>query len=97
MPLTTTSLQNVLADERHLGFGYATSDVLPPSRRERLDRAVVAVANDLGLDEETLFHWTNSKYGRWLVDLVYGNDAPPTQATVPLAVEEALDGVEVLS
>lgn len=96
-------LQMALEDDRHLGFGYATADVIgSASRRRSLDRAVVAVANEVGLDSETLFHWTNSKWGRWLVDGVHGRNEPPTRATVraylnPSAVAEALDGVEVLS
>lgn len=66
--LTTADLEAALNDERHLGFGYATRDYLPTSLRERLDRNVVWVANDLGLDAETLFHWANSKNARWLCD-----------------------------
>lgn len=80
--LTVTDLRQTLADERHLGFGYACCSDLPETTRERLDRAVVAVANELHLSPEDLFHWSNSKYGRWLYDAVQGNDKPPTRATV---------------
>jgi hypothetical protein len=80
--LTVDDLHATLADERHLGFGYACCDVLPPGKRERLDRAIVAVANQLELDRETLFHWSNSKHGRWLADAAYGRDEPATRATV---------------
>jgi hypothetical protein len=80
--LTVADLYETLNDERHLGWGYATLDVLGDSKRDRVDRAIVAVANDLGLTYEELFNWSNSKHGRWLADRVYGNDAPATQATV---------------
>jgi hypothetical protein len=101
--ISTDTIERALADGRHLGFGYAcTRDIESESKRQRLDRATVAVANELGLDDETFFHWANSKYGRWLADAVLGRDEPPTKATVrqylnPPAVEQALDGVEVLS
>ena len=99
--LTTSDLEAALGDERHLGFGYAISRDLGESRRKRLDRAVVRVANDLDLDAETLFHWANSKWGR-LVDGVYGRNESPSSETVrnylnEKAVAEALDGVEVRS
>lgn len=61
-------LTRTLGDERHLGFGYATADDLSNSKRERLDRCIVSVANELALDYEDLFHWANSKNARWLVD-----------------------------
>lgn len=67
--LTVADLVAALNDERHLGWGYATREYLSESRRERLDRAVLAVANSLGLSAEDLFHWTNAKFGRHLVDM----------------------------
>lgn len=82
--LTVRDLNRTLADPRHLGFGYASTTTygLTGARRDRLDRAVVAVANELGLDYEALFAWSNSKFGRWLADDVYGCGAPPTRTTV---------------
>jgi hypothetical protein len=76
MKLTIDNLEAALADERHLGVGYweSRSVEMPKRKLERLDRAVIRQANALGLDQERLFHWTNSKYGRWLVDDVYGCD-----------------------
>lgn len=100
MTITTESIEQALADERHLGWGYAcTRDIESESKRDRLDRATVAVANELGLDAETFFHWTNSKYGRWLTDAVLGRGEPPTKATVrqllnPSAIEQATEGVK---
>lgn len=96
--LTKDDVEACLADDRHLGVGYATSRDLSPSKADRLDRCVVAVANELGLDRESLFHWTNSKYGRWLTDAVLGNDAPINAETVRRllnaeAVEVAQDGL----
>lgn len=64
--LTTADVERTLLDDRHLGFGYASSLHLPHALRARLDASVVAVANELGLDYEQLFAWSNSKYGRWL-------------------------------
>jgi hypothetical protein len=78
--LTIQDLHETLADERHLGWGYAGRDRLAASKRDRLDRAVVAVANELGLDTETLFHWSNSKNGRWLID--EATDSAPTRDLV---------------
>lgn len=80
--LTTDDLDACLADDDHLGWGYAIASDLSNSKRERLDRAVVAVANELGLSKRDLFHWTNSKYGRWLVDGIYGRDESPSKASV---------------
>lgn len=103
MTLTTADLDAALADDRHLGHGYATRDYIESqSKRERLDRAVVAVANDADFSAEELFHWTNSKWGRWLIDGVYGRNESPTQATVRRYLNaetlvEATEGVEVLS
>lgn len=96
--LTVEDLHATLLDDRHLGFGYSYCEHLSPGTRERVDRAVVAVANELGLDRETLFHWSNSKYGRWLYDAVYGRSEPPTRTTVrellnPEAVAAATEGV----
>lgn len=80
--LSVEDLHRTLEDERHLGFGYACCDVVTGSRAGRLDSAIVYVANELGLSYEDLFHWSNSKYGRWLADGVYGRDESPTRATV---------------
>ncbi len=87
--LTVQDLHETLADERHLGFGYACCRDLPEATADRLDRAIVAVANEMELDRETLFHWSNSKYGRWLYDAVYGREEPPTQKTVRGLLNEA--------
>lgn len=82
--LTVEDLHRTLEDERHLGYGYATVGLIieSESRRNRLDRAIVAVANELELSYEQLFDWSNSKYGRWLADGVYGRDESPSRATV---------------
>lgn len=80
--LTVADLHATLEHEDHLGWGYACCHDLSESRLARLDKAIVAVANDLGLTTDELLIWSNSKHGRWLHDRVYGNDAPPTRATV---------------
>ena len=82
MTVTVIDLLDTLADERHLGHGYACTDVLSDSRRARLNHAVVGVANEEGLTRDELFTWSNSKHGRWLADRVYGNNAPISRATV---------------
>lgn len=95
-PLTTDDLERTLADDRHLGFGYAcTLDIASSSKRVSLDRAIVAVANELGLDYEQLFDWSNSKYGRWLADAVVGRGAKPNRETVRYFLNE--DALAVLA
>lgn len=86
--LTITDLHETLAHEDHLGWGYACLDVLSDSKRKRIDRAIVAVANELSLTTDQLFMWSNSKHGRWLADRVYGNDAPINRATVRTELNE---------
>lgn len=80
--LTVADLHATLEHEDHLGWGYACCHDLSESRLARLDRAIVAVANEAQLTKAELLTWSNSKHGRWLHDRVYGNDAPPTRATV---------------
>jgi hypothetical protein len=80
--LTLDDLEDCLNDEEHLGWGYAIRDNLSASRQARADKAVVAVANELGLTKRQLFHWTNSKYGRWMIDGMYGRDEGISRATV---------------
>jgi len=70
--LNIDHLAAALEDDRHLGFGYATSRHLPHGYRTRLNNAVIAVANEIGLTEEELFDWSNSKTGRHLVDVCSG-------------------------
>lgn len=84
--LTLTDLRNATNDDRHNGFGYAESRYLSDSRRERLDRAVVAVANELGLTYETLFLWADSKYGRHLCDMASHEN--PTRKLVRLYLSQ---------
>lgn len=103
--LRVEDLERALADERHLGWGYAGRGYLAKATADRLDRAVVTAANELGLDYETLFHWTNSKNGRWLADAACDQNRP-TSAEIrdlartylnPATIASALDGVEVAS
>jgi hypothetical protein len=90
MALTVQDLEATLEDERHLGYGYACSRDLSPSKATRLDRAVIAVANELDLDQEDLFEWSNSKHGRWLTDRIYGRNASISRATVRLEMSEKI-------
>jgi hypothetical protein len=80
--LTVEDLHETLEHEDHLGFGYACCIDLPHTKRDRLDRAIVAVANEEGFSKSELLTWSNSKHGRWLADLVMGNGYAPTRATV---------------
>lgn len=82
MELTTKDLEDALADPQHLGYGYATAGNLRRSQATALDNAVVRVANELDLDPVAFFDWTNSKYGRWLVDGVEGCGEKPNAETV---------------
>jgi hypothetical protein len=70
--LTVADLERALLDERHNGWGYATRYGLSESRRRQLDGTVVGVANELGLDTDQLFAWTDCKSARWLVDAASG-------------------------
>lgn len=45
----------------YLGYGYLGNDF----RTEDTDRYLVKAANKLGIAEEDLFEWCNSKFGRW--------------------------------
>ena len=97
--LTVADLHATLNDGRHLGFGYAEVDIYVEGKtREQLDATIVEVANELGMSREDLFHWSNSKYGRWMGDAVYGRNAPPNRETVesllsPEAIRFSQDGI----
>lgn len=99
--VTVEALHATLEDERHGGWGYqCVADVVTGVRRERLDKAIVSVANELRLNDELLFHWSNSKNGRWLADAVYGCSESPSRETVrklmgPRAMRRATEGVEI--
>jgi hypothetical protein len=84
MTLTAADVAATLDNPEHLGFGYARTraDGLPEATVTALDAAVAAVANELGLTAGQLFHWSNSKHGRWLTDAVWGRGEPATPATV---------------
>jgi hypothetical protein len=89
--LTVADLHATLADERHLGWGYAcTSDITSTYKRAALDRAIVGVANEEGLTAEELFQWSNSKWGRWLTDDIIGRDGQPSRATVRRYITRAI-------
>jgi hypothetical protein len=67
-PLTVADLERALADDRHLGYGFAERRNLTAARSQQMGRAIIREANALGLDYEALFHWTNSKHARWACD-----------------------------
>jgi hypothetical protein len=80
--LTVNELDAALARSDHHGFGYAESRYLDAKRRRALDAAVIEVANELMMTADDLFAWTDSKHGRWLIDGVYGRNAPANAETV---------------
>jgi hypothetical protein len=81
-------------DERHLGWGLAISENLNENLQGRLHRAVAKQATKLGLTYDELFHWTNSKLGRWTVDGVYGCDMSPTAAVAAYMTAEQVAEVQ---
>lgn len=96
-PLTAADVAATLDDPRHLGYGYneTRKHGMPTAKMAALDRAVAAVANELGLTAEALFHWSNSKHGRWLDDAIDGREEGPSLDTVRKhlnrrAVQEAM-------
>lgn len=80
--LTVNDLVAALAREDHHGWGYSTRRYLDDKRQRELDAAVVEVANELMINYDALFEWSDSKWGRWLVDAVHGRDEPATVETV---------------
>lgn len=92
--LTRHDVADCLNDDRHLGFGLAEASVMTSRNRERLFAAVARRANDLSLTKEELFHWTNSKHGRWLVDSVYGCGEPVAAAVASHMTAERVAEVQ---
>lgn len=90
--LTLADLERALEDDRHNGWGYATSRSgwLSPTAMARLDCRVIDTANQLGLDYEELFQWTDSKYGRHLVDTIGGVRDVTFAAVRPYLNENAM-------
>lgn len=67
------------ADDRWLGFGYLgerrnalQGHSALVERVPAIDALVIAHATAAGWDADTLFHWANSKDGRWFADVVFG-------------------------
>jgi len=81
-PLVVADLETALKREDHAGFGYAERRYLDGTRQREIDAAVIEVANELLMTADDLFTWADSKYGRWLIDGVYGRNEPATVETV---------------
>lgn len=78
--ITYQDLLNALIDERHLGNGYAIrSYTTDPRKIVAMDEMVVLMANKEGWDLEQLFQFTNSKFGRYVVDCWMGGDKDRAQ------------------
>jgi len=75
-PLTVALIEAGYNDDRYLGWGYL-------NERRNADPALVAVADALVIrlanqerwTAEILFHWLNSKNGRWFADEIFGGSA----------------------
>lgn len=75
--LTTANLDQMTTREDWLGFGYLgerNNQVDPQSANlvNAADAMLLDHANSLGLTEEELFDWANSKNGRWYGDCWFG-------------------------
>ena len=90
MTLVLDDLDAALEDGRHNGWGYLTSRHLRVRQAAALDIAVIDVANELGLNYEDLFSWTNSKNGRWLVDGIESDTKPTAKLVREYLNEETM-------
>jgi len=74
--LTTADIDAGLTDERWLGWGYLGERSRSEQNATEADAVVLRFARVLGWDREDLFHWMNSKDGRWFGDWAFGCDGP---------------------
>lgn len=72
--LTTTDITAGYEDERWLGWGYLQGRTNDEEIDAGADAYVLARAAERGWDREDLFHWMNSKDGRWFADWYFGGD-----------------------
>jgi hypothetical protein len=81
--LTAAVFDEFSRDDRWLGFGYLgerrnrLSDIDPdrpaePDLVAAIDQRIVDHANAEGWTRDDLFHWANSRDGRWFGDVVFG-------------------------
>jgi len=84
--LTAADFDRMMSDDRWLGYGYLGE------RRNRLeegdstvaaDALAVAAANELGLTYDEVFHWANSKDGRWFGDCMFGANGSHAEKYLP--------------
>jgi hypothetical protein len=77
--MTRTDIEAGLEDERWLGWGYL-GERSRTDDTAAADALVLRFAAERGWDAEDLFHWANSKDGRWFGDWAFGgfdlNDQP---------------------
>jgi hypothetical protein len=71
--LTTKDIEAGYEDERWLGWGYLGERDRTDGPTDRADAIVLRFAAERGWDAEDLFHWANSKDGRWFGDWAFGS------------------------
>lgn len=88
--MLTTELFNQMAeDDRWLGFGYLgeRANFLEGNGDVEVvtdaDEKAIAEANVMGLDEDELFEWANSKNGRWYGDCMFGGNGRDAERYLP--------------
>jgi hypothetical protein len=84
--LTTEDIALGYSDERWLGWGYLgerdrAADAGIDTRHA--DEVALRFANANGWNREDLFHWANSKDGRWYGDWAFGCDTTTEPAWLP--------------
>ena len=89
--LTTDDLDRALNDDRHFGWGYRTRGYFTRTFQAMVDAEVIRAANEHGWDYEDLFAWTNSKDGRWLVDVLSGLSSDINSPQAAWEIKRAVD------
>ena len=83
---TTADFDKMATKDEWLGFGYLGER---KNQREmgrdttEADEKAIAEANRLGLTDEELFDWANSKNGRWYGDCMFGSNGQHAEIYMP--------------
>lgn len=81
--LTTQDITNGYDDTRWLGWGYLGERIRHADTAARADAIVLRFAAQHGWNAEDLFHWANSKDGRWFGDWAFGCTDPAEPTWLP--------------